>query len=52
MKDGYNSAIRYYYNNFADGFRQVRERGEGEGGREGVSEGGREEGREREGGRE
>ena len=24
LKDGYNSAIRYYYNNFADGFRQVR----------------------------
>ncbi|XP_019860265.1 PREDICTED: LOW QUALITY PROTEIN: phosphatidylinositide phosphatase SAC1-like, partial [Amphimedon queenslandica] len=24
IKDGYNSAIRYYYNNFADGFRQVR----------------------------
>ena len=23
LKDGYNSAIRYYYNNFADGFRQV-----------------------------
>ena len=23
MKDGYNSAIRYYYNNFNDGFRQV-----------------------------
>jgi hypothetical protein len=22
LKDGYNSAIRYYYNNFADGFRQ------------------------------
>uniref|UniRef100_A0A1X7TD27 Phosphatidylinositol-3-phosphatase SAC1 n=1 Tax=Amphimedon queenslandica TaxID=400682 RepID=A0A1X7TD27_AMPQE len=22
IKDGYNSAIRYYYNNFADGFRQ------------------------------
>ena len=23
MKDGYNSAIRYYYNNFNDGYRQV-----------------------------
>jgi len=23
LKDGYNSAIRYYYNNFNDGFRQV-----------------------------
>ena len=23
LMDGYNSAIRYYYNNFADGFRQV-----------------------------
>ena len=23
MKDGYNSMIRYYYNNFSDGFRQV-----------------------------
>ena len=47
MKDGYNSAIRYYYNNFADGFRQVRE-----GGRE--RERGRKRGRkgEREGGRE
>ena len=33
LKDGVNSAIRYYYNNFADGFRQVRERGR-EGGRE------------------
>ena len=32
LKDGYNSAIRYYYNNFADGFRQVRN-GEREGGR-------------------
>ena len=31
LKDGYNSAIRYYYNNFADGFRQVRN-GEREGG--------------------
>ena len=25
MKDGYNSMIRYYYNNFSDGFRQVSE---------------------------
>ena len=23
LKDGYNSAIRYYYNNFNDGYRQV-----------------------------
>ena len=23
LKDGYNSAIRYYYNNFQDGYRQV-----------------------------
>jgi len=23
LKDGYNSAIRYYKNNFTDGFRQV-----------------------------
>jgi len=23
LKDGYNSAVRYYKNNFADGFRQV-----------------------------
>ena len=23
LKDGYNSAIRYFYNNFRDGFRQV-----------------------------
>ena len=23
IKDGYNSAIRYYYNNFSDGYRQV-----------------------------
>ena len=23
VKDGYNSAIRYYYNNFNDGYRQV-----------------------------
>jgi hypothetical protein len=23
LKDGYNSAIRYYYNNFQDGHRQV-----------------------------
>ena len=23
LRDGYNSAIRYYYNNFYDGFRQV-----------------------------
>ena len=41
IKDGYNSAIRYYYNNFANGFHQVREReGEGAGGRE-REEGGR-----------
>ena len=24
LRDGYNSAIRYFYNNFYDGFRQVR----------------------------
>lgn len=23
LKDGFNSAIRYYYNNFQDGYRQV-----------------------------
>ena len=23
VKDGYNSAVRYYYNNFSDGYRQV-----------------------------
>ena len=25
LKDGFNSAVRYYKNNFADGFRQVSE---------------------------
>ena len=25
MKDGYNSLVRYFYNNFSDGFRQVKE---------------------------
>ena len=55
IKDGYNSAIRYYYNNFADGFRQVRGRGKeggrgkGEGEKEGGREGGREKGRDGEG---
>lgn len=23
LKDGFNSAVRYYYNNFNDGYRQV-----------------------------
>ena len=24
LKDGYNAVVRYYYNNFSDGFRQVQ----------------------------
>ncbi len=24
LRDGYNSLMRYFYNNFSDGFRQVR----------------------------
>ena len=24
LKDGYNSLVRYFYNNFSDGFRQVK----------------------------
>lgn len=26
VKDGYNSVVRYYYNNFNDGYRQVNYR--------------------------